>query len=191
MGNNFKNTVSQEDHYMVKNIITLIVSLCLIIFFASYRVSALREKHINYNYSAYDVENGFLNNIGVDKLRSKFEYKFKIFDDHRIENQNLIKLNYEFNKEIKEKLQQNKESISHEQWKEIRHYKNEINDMKISTIEKLKQLIDDQRENLRNANYSDQALENFVNVLINAQQLKRKSIDFEKTHLQKINDLII
>ena len=72
MGNNFKNTVSQEDHYMVKNIITLIVSLCLIIFFASYRVSALREKHINYNYSAYDVENGFLNNIGVDKLRSKF-----------------------------------------------------------------------------------------------------------------------
>lgn len=176
---------------MVKNIITLIVSLCLIIFFASYRVSALREKHINYNYSAYDVENGFLNNIGVDKLRSKFEYKFKIFDDHRIENQNLIKLNYEFNKEIKEKLQQNKESISHEQWKEIRHYKNEINDMKISTIEKLKQLIDDQRENLRNANYSDQALENFVNVLINAQQLKRKSIDFEKTYLQKINDLII
>lgn len=174
---------------MVKNIIALILSFMFIIFIASYRVSALRDKE-SYEYACYETENSFLNNIGLDKLRSKFFYKFKIFDANREENKNLIKANRELNKEIKEKLKENKSNLSQDTWKEIRSYKNEINDMKISTREKVKDLIDKQKEYLQNSNYSDESIEEFINVLISAQELKRESIEFEKNYLHKINDLI-
>ena len=116
--------------------------------------------------------------------------KFKIFDANREENKNLIKANRELNKEIKEKLKENKSNLSQDTWKEIRSYKNEINDMKISTREKVKDLIDKQKEYLQNSNYSDESIEEFINVLISAQELKRESIEFEKNYLHKINDLI-
>ena len=174
---------------MVKNIIALILSFMFIIFIASDRVSALRDKE-SYEYARYETENSFLNNIGLDKLRSKFFDKFKIFDANRGENKNLIKANRELNKEIKEKLKENKSNLSQDTWKEIRSYKNEINDMKISTREKVKDLIDKQKEYLQNSNYSDESIEEFINVLISAQELKRESIEFEKNYLHKINDLI-
>ena len=62
--------------------------------------------------------------------------------------------------------------------------------MKISTREKVKDLIDKQKEYLQNSNYSDESIEEFINVLISAQELKRESIEFEKNYLHKINDLI-
>lgn len=62
--------------------------------------------------------------------------------------------------------------------------------MKISTREKVKDLIDKQKEYLQSSNYSDESIEEFINVLISAQELKRESIEFEKNYLHKINDLI-
>ena len=69
--------------------------------------------------------------------------------------------------------------------------RNEINDNKISTRNRIKQLINDQKQILELENYSDESLSEFINVLINAQKLKRESIEFEKIHLNKINDLIL
>lgn len=174
---------------MVKNIIALILTFTFIIFVATYRVSALRDRE-SYEYATYETENSFLNNIGLDKLRSKFCEKFKVFDESREENKSLIRKNRDLNREIKDKLKENKGNISQDIWKEIRTYKNEINDMKISTRERVKNLIDKQKENLQSENYSDDSIEEFINVLINAQKLKKESIEFEKDYLHKINDLI-
>ena len=44
---------------MVKNIIALILSFMFIIFIASDRVSALRDKE-SYEYACYETENSFL-----------------------------------------------------------------------------------------------------------------------------------
>lgn len=174
---------------MVKNIIALVLSFVFIIFVATYRVSALRDRE-SHEYATYETENSFLNNIGLDKLRAKFCDKFKIFDESREENRNLIRENRDLNREIKDKLRESKNNISNDTWKEIRSYKNEINDNKISTREKVKSLIDKQKENLQSENYSDDSIEEFINVLINAQKLKKESIEFEKDYLHKINDLI-
>lgn len=175
--------------FMIKNIIALFLTFVIIVSLASSKVLALRGMG-HHDYGIYESEHNFLNNIGLEKLRSKFFEKFKLFDDSREENKNLIKKNRELNKEIKDKLTQNKGSISNDIWKEIRKYKNEINDNKISTRDQVRDLIDKQKEYLQSENYSDESIEEFINVLISVQKLKKQSIEFEESYLHKINDLI-
>ena len=164
---------------MIKNIVSLILSLTLIISMTSYKVLALKNREF-YEFAYYDSENDFLNKIGIDQLRDKFFEKFKIFDEDREKNKFLMEENKDLNREIKCKLKESKGNISQETWKEIRTYKNEINDMKISTKEKVKEIIEKQKEFLQNSNYSDESIENFINVLISVQKLKRESIEFEQ-----------
>lgn len=174
---------------MIKNIIALFLSLMVIVFVASDKVLALRDNKFH-TYSSYDIENSFLNNIGVEKLRVKFLDKFTLFDENREENKNLMKMNRDLNNEIKERLNENKSNLSQDTWKEIRNYKNEINDMKMSTRDKVRDLIDKQKQNLKDSNYSDESMEKFVDVLIDIQKMKRESIEFEQNYLNKISDLI-
>ncbi len=174
---------------MVKNILMLFFVLLLAFFITKNNVSAMRDKEY-IEFTSCDAESNFLDSIGLDKLRNKFFDKFKLFDEKKEENRSILITNRELNREIKEKLKENKSVISQEIWKEIRNYKNEINDVKISTREKVKVLIDNQKNYLRESNYSDESIEDFINVLINAQNLKRDSMEFEKKYLHKINDLI-
>ena len=118
---------------MVKNIVMLCVSLLLLMFLVSNKVSALKD-----NTQEYCVDD--FENFEKTAIKSK-EFK--------------------------------------------------INDNKISTRNRIKQLINDQKQILELENYSDESLSEFINVLINAQKLKRESIEFEKIHLNKINDLIL
>lgn len=184
-----KTLLHTRRHFMIKNIIALFLTFALLITIASSKVLALKG-HDHFDH-VYESEQTFLNNIGLDKLRSKYFDKFKLFDESRDENKKLIKRNRELNREIKDKLHQNKSNISNDTWKEIRKYKNEINDNKISTREQVRELIDKQKEHLQNQNYSDESIEEFINVLIDAQQLKKQSIEFEESYLHKINDLIL
>lgn len=174
---------------MVKNFIMLLFVLLFAFFITKNNVSAMRDKEYN-EFTSCDAESNFLDIIGLDKLKNKFFDKFKLFDEKKEENRSMLIKNRELNKEIKEKLRENKSIISQEIWKEIRNYKNEINEMKISTREKVKILIDKQKKYLQEANYSDESIEDFINVLINTQNLKRDSMEFEKNCLHKINDLI-
>ena len=174
---------------MIKNIIALFLSLMVIVFIASNRVFALRDNEFC-TYSSCDIENSFLNSIGVDKLRVKFFDKFILFDENREENENLMKINRELNSEIKERLKENKSNLSQDIWKEIRTYKNEINDMKMLTHDKVKDLISKHKQSLKDSNYSDESMGEFVDVLIDIQKMKRESIEFEQNYLHKISDLI-
>lgn len=174
---------------MLRNIIALVLSLVLIISIISSKVFAMKDMKL-VEYVFYDIERNFLNNVGIDKIKDKFNDKFKIFDANREENITLVMANKELNRMIKDKLKEAKDKISQEVWKEIRAYKNLINEMKISTGEKVKDLIDAQKENLHVSNYSEESIENFINALIKAQKLKRESIEFEKNYLHKIDNLI-
>ena len=173
---------------MVKNIVMLCVSLLLLMFLVSNKVSALKDNTQEY---CVDSEMYFLNSIGIDKLRNNFVDKFIILDADTEKNNILIRENRELKNKIKKRLDEIKVEIGNNIWKEIRNYKNEINDNKISTRNRIKQLINDQKQILELENYSDESLSEFINVLINAQKLKRESIEFEKIHLNKINDLIL
>lgn len=173
---------------MVKNIVMLCVSLLLLIFLVTNKVSALRD---NTQEHYADGEMYFLNSIGIDKLRNNFEDKFIILDADTEKNNILIRENRELNNKIKKRLDEIKVEIGNNIWKEIRGYKNEINDNKISTRNRIKQLINDQKQILELENYSDESLSEFINVLIDAQKLKRESIEFEKIYLNKISDLIL
>lgn len=174
---------------MVRNIITLILSLVLIVFLATNKVSALKDR--GYDSYYYESENRFLKTIGIDKLRDNFVEKFDLLDASTEKNKILIRENKDLNRKIKLKLEQSKSSLGSDIWKEIRGYKNKINDKKISTYTEVNELIDAQRKILELSNYSDESLSDFMNVLIDAQGLKRDSIEFEKTYLHKIHDLIV
>lgn len=174
---------------MIKNFLMLLSVLLFVFFVTRNNVSAMKDKLSN-ELSYFYEEVSFLNSIDVDKLKDKFFEEFKIFNMKKEENENLLVENIKLNREIKEKLEAKKENVSHEVWKEIRNYKSKINNMKISTREKVKNLIQEQKYFLRKYNYDDAHLVNFINVLINAQNLNRDSIVFEKNYLHKINDLI-
>ena len=178
---------------MIRNIIALVLSFVLIVSIISSKVFALKEiKLTEYlvNNIEKNIEKNFEDNVSIDDFRDKFNDKFKVFDAKREENISLNQANRELNNLIKDKLQVAKEKISHEVWKEIRSYKSLINDMKISTGEKVKKLISTEKEDLHISNYSDESVEKFINALIKAQKLKRESIDFEKNYLHKIDNLI-
>ncbi len=174
---------------MVKNFITLFLSLLLIIVFATNKVSALKERTHDRYY--YESENRVLNDIGIDKLRTNFIEKFDILDNVSAKNKILIMENKDLNKQIKMKLEENKHTLSSDIWKEIRGYKNKINDKKIKAYEEVKELISAQKKIVEECNYSDKSLDDFITILINAQKIKRESIEFEKDHLFKINELIV
>ena len=188
-GNNFKKVIFRRVINMIKNFLMLLSVLLFVFFVTRNNVSAMKDKLSN-ELSYFYEEVSFLNSIDVDKLKDKFFEEFKIFNMKKEENENLLVENIKLNREIKEKLEEKKENVSHEVWKEIRNYKSKINNMKISTREKVKNLIQEQKYFLRKYNYDDAHLVNFINVLINAQNLNRDSIVFEKNYLHKINDLI-
>lgn len=188
-GNNFKKVIFRRVINMIKNFLMLLSVLLFVFFVTRNNVSAMKDKLSN-ELSYFYEEVSFLNSIDVDKLKDKFFEEFKIFNMKKEENENLLVENIKLNREIKEKLEAKKENVSHEVWKEIRNYKSKINNMKISTREKVKNLIQEQKYFLRKYNYDDAHLVNFINVLINAQNLNRDSIVFEKNYLHKINDLI-
>ena len=188
-GNNFKKVIFRRVINMIKNFLMLLSVLLFVFFVTRNNVSAMKDKLSN-ELSYFYEEVSFLNSIDVDKLKDKFFEEFKIFNMKKEENENLLVENIKLNREIKEKLEAKKENVSHEVWKEIRNYKSKINNMKISTREKVKNLIQEQKYFLRKYNYDDAHLVNFINVLINAKNLNRDSIVFEKNYLHKINDLI-
>ncbi|BAK80883.1 hypothetical protein [Candidatus Arthromitus sp. SFB-rat-Yit] len=173
---------------MVKNMVMLCVSLLLLVFLITNKVSALKDPTQEY-YNDSGIY--FLNSISIDKLRDNFVDKFVVLDADTEKNNILIKENKELNNRIKKRLDEIKVDIGNNIWKEIRGYKNEINDKKISTRNKIKQLINDQKRILENENYSDESLSRFINILIDTQKLRRESIEFEKIHLNKINALIL
>lgn len=174
--------------YMVKNIITLFLSLVLIILLVANRASALKD--MGYDSYYYDCENRFLKAIGIENLKNNFTNEFDILNSSTEKNKMLIKENRDFNKKIKLRLEQIKSVLGSDTWKEIIGYKNQINEKKISIRTEIIELIDAQGKILELSNYSDKSLLDFMNVMIEAQNLKRDSIEFEKTYLDKINDLI-
>lgn len=174
---------------MLRNIVALVVSLVLIISIINSKVFAMRDMKL-VEHVFCDIEKNYFTNVDENDLKIKFTDKYKVFDAEREENSILIKENKELNKSIKDKMKEAKNKISHDAWKEIRNYKTLINNVKISTGEKVKGLIDEQKENLKSSNYSDESVEKFISVLINTQKLKRESIEFEKNYLHKIDNLI-
>lgn len=173
---------------MVKNMLMLCVSLLLLVFLITNKVSALKDPTREY---ANDSGMYFLNSIDIDKLRDNFVDKFVVLDADTEKNNILVRENKELNDRIKKRLNEIKVDIGNNIWKEIRGYKSEINDKKISTRNKIKQLINAQKRVLENENYSDESISRFISILIDTQKLRRESIEFEKVHLNKINDLIL
>ena len=174
---------------VIKNFLMLLFVLLFAFFITKNNVSAMKDKPHSDLYYFYR-EISFLNSLDRDKLKDKFFEEFSLFNIKNEENENLLIENRKLNSEIKQKLKESKDNISHEVWKEIRNYKSEINDMKILTRERVKKLIEEQKYFLQKYNYDDAHLINFINVLFNAQNMNRDSIVFEKNYLHKINDLI-
>ena len=95
---------------MVKNIVMLCVSLLLLMFLVSNKVSALKDNTQEY---CVDSEMYFLNSIGIDKLRNNFVDKFIILDADTEKNNILIRENRELNNKIKKPINEYvKKSIS-------------------------------------------------------------------------------